>query len=404
MKYLYIQENKDWNIENKFKYGFTENPKNRIISEQHSSKSTYIALYECIETDRYLYKYKEYDKIISSLHNKTINDITQKELEFNIDLSKFKEIKDYLINDGGGTEFIHSNEGIELLDYIFINVFKEIGLNIRKLKKDEINAINEIKYEKERIENDNEIKEDKIVLRDYQVEIIKYGIDALITNHKFYLELATGAGKTTIIYYILNNIILKNIDVFYTIIIFTPRINISSQNINDKYIKILKKPFNIYDKNKIKRTKIFDKNSYNIISCCIQSFQNIYDDLIIKHDINNIIIWFDEAHYTIETWLNSFNTYKNFYLNDNERIIYRIFTSASPDKNVIKKNFNIFGELYQPISVRNLIKDKWLTPIQPHIMNFDDIIDTDDENDDDIDDENEFYYKSNKYYYYINTI
>jgi hypothetical protein len=43
MKYLYIQQNKDWNSENKFKYGYTENPKNRIISEQHSHKSIYIA-------------------------------------------------------------------------------------------------------------------------------------------------------------------------------------------------------------------------------------------------------------------------------------------------------------------------------------------------------------------------
>ena len=40
---IYIQENKDWNYDNKFKYGFTSNPANRIISEQHSYKSSYIA-------------------------------------------------------------------------------------------------------------------------------------------------------------------------------------------------------------------------------------------------------------------------------------------------------------------------------------------------------------------------
>lgn len=100
MKYLYIQEN----IYNKFKYGYTKNPGNTIISEQHS----YIALYECKETTNYIYRFKEYDKIISLLHNNFIHDIIQTELEFGIDLNLFKEIKNYLVDDGGGTEFIYS--------------------------------------------------------------------------------------------------------------------------------------------------------------------------------------------------------------------------------------------------------------------------------------------------------
>ena len=142
MKYLYIQQNKDWNSENKFKYGYTENPKNRIISEQHSHKSIYIALYECFETDNYIYSFKEYDKIISRLRNLDDNEIIQEKIEFNIDISKFIEIKQFLINDGGGTEFIKSNQGIELLDFIFIYVFKDIGINTRKLSKDEIDIVN----------------------------------------------------------------------------------------------------------------------------------------------------------------------------------------------------------------------------------------------------------------------
>jgi len=402
MKYLYIQENKDWNSENKFKYGYTENPKNRIISEQHSHKSVYIALYECFETDNYIYSFKEYDKIISRLRNLDNYQIIQEKIEFNInDISKFIEIKQFLINDGGGTEFIKSNQGIELLDFIFIHVFKEIGINTRKLSKDEIDTINNENNSNDDKndgndngndnENDNENdKENK--LRDYQINIIdKYSIDALIKTHKFYLELATGAGKSTIIYYTLNNIILKNIHPYYTIIIFTPRINISSQNIEYKYLKIFKKKFNVYYNKKIKS---FNKSSYNIISCCIQSYQYIYDDFIIKYDIDNIIIWFDEAHYTIENWVSNYNChYKQFYLNDNKRIVYRLFTSASPNKNIVKSNINIFGELYSPISVRNLIKDKWLAPIQPHIMEFDEV-----ENEGQDDD------GKKKYYYYINTI
>jgi superfamily II DNA or RNA helicase len=393
MKYLYIQQNKDWNSENKFKYGYTENPKNRIISEQHSHKSIYIALYECFETDNYIYSFKEYDKIISRLRNLDDNEIIQEKIEFNIDISKFIEIKQFLINDGGGTEFIKSNQGIELLDFIFIYVFKDIGINTRKLSKDEIDIVNNENNISIKTRDSYNDKENKLItLRDYQITIIdKYAIETLIKTHKFYLELATGAGKSTIIYYTLNNIILKNIHPYYTIIIFTPRINISAQNIDKKYLTILKKKFNVYYK---KNIKTFNKSSYNIISCCIQSYQSIYDNFIIKYDIDNIIIWFDEAHYTIENWVSNYNChYKQFYLNDNKRIVYRLFTSASPNKNIVKSNINIFGELYSPISVRNLIKDKWLAPIQPHIMEFDEV-----ENEGEDDD------GKKKYYYYINTI
>jgi superfamily II DNA or RNA helicase len=412
MKYLYIQTNKDWNYENKFKYGYTEDPKNRTKSDQHSHKSYYLALYECIQIDNYKYYYTEYDNIISSLRGKSDNFIKQDLIEKGIICksisNKFIEIRKYLINeDGGGTEFIQSNEGIELLDDIFINVFNHIGINTRKLSKDEIDNINDFndKIYKDNDKNDIILikKDNKIKLRDYQIDIIQNGFEIIKKYHKFYLELATGAGKSTIIYYILNSILFDNIDIFYTIIIFTPRINISEQNISDKYIKIFKNKFNIYNNKKIRNIKTFNNNSYNIISCCIQSFQFIYNKIITKFDIKNIIIWFDEAHYSIENWVKSSNDYKKFYLNDNERIVYRLFTSASPNKDIVKNNSDIFGELYSPISVRNLIKDKWLTPIIPLIMDFDEIIidDNEDEYEDNEDNDED---NINKYYYYTNTI
>ena len=392
MQYLYIQTNKDWNSENKFKYGYTKNPNRRFNTDQHSYKSSYLALYECIETDNYIYDYKEYDKIISRLHNINDNAINQEAIENCIDLYKFIEIKKYLIYEkGGGTEFIRSNEGIELLDDIFMNLFKDIGINTRKLSINEINDINEFNHKKEEIDVIPSKKNNK--LRDYQIDIIKNSLDIIYKNNKFYLELATGAGKSTIIYYILNNIILNNKDIYYTIIIFTPRINISTQNINDKYIKIFKKKFNIYDNKKIRTIKKFNNNSYNIISCCIQSFQFIYDKIICKFDIKNIIIWFDEAHYTIENWVKTSNYYKKFYLNDMDRIIYRLFTSASPNKEIIKYNPEIFGELYSPITVRHLIENKWLASIIANVMNFDEIIIDEDEKN-----------NEHKYYYYTNTI
>ena len=63
--YLYIISNNDWIYEKKFKYGFTTDPHNRILSEQHSYKSSYIKLYKIEELDHYNLIYQEYDKIIS---------------------------------------------------------------------------------------------------------------------------------------------------------------------------------------------------------------------------------------------------------------------------------------------------------------------------------------------------
>ena len=216
MKYLYIQTNKDWNYDNKFKYGYTEDPKHRLSSDQHSYKSSYLALYECIETDKYIFHYSEYDRIISSLREMDDNEIKQDLIEKGIICksisNKFIEIRKYLINeDGGGTEFIQSNEGIELLDDIFINVFKDIGINTRKLSKEEIDNINDFNDKIYKDKNNIILtkKDNKITLRNYQIDIIQNGFEIIKKYHKFYLELATGAGKSTIIYYILNSILLN---------------------------------------------------------------------------------------------------------------------------------------------------------------------------------------------------
>uniref|UniRef100_A0A6C0EPS4 Uncharacterized protein n=1 Tax=viral metagenome TaxID=1070528 RepID=A0A6C0EPS4_9ZZZZ len=136
------------------------------------------------------------------------NDIKQYLLEYGINNSiisnKFIEIKEYLINEeGGGTEFIKLNEGIELLDDIFINVFKDIGIITRKLSKNEIDNINDSndKIYKDNHKNDIILtkKNNKIKLRDYQINIIENGFNMIKKYYKFYLELATGAGKSTII-------------------------------------------------------------------------------------------------------------------------------------------------------------------------------------------------------------
>lgn len=65
--FLYIQSNNDWNHENKFKYGITQDPYDRLSTDQHSYKTLYYSIYKYTITDKYKLKFKQVDKIISNI-------------------------------------------------------------------------------------------------------------------------------------------------------------------------------------------------------------------------------------------------------------------------------------------------------------------------------------------------
>jgi superfamily II DNA or RNA helicase len=345
--FLYIQTNNDWNYENKFKYGITENPKERINTDQHSYKTLYKSIYEYTITEQYKLNFKQVDKIISII-GRNKNYIEKLKNKYEYDFMYLNEINKYLVNNDGGTEFIYK-DGLSILEKILLIEFKILGIEIKKINIDDLQKINDnINY------NDNNdfkfefIDNNKFKLRDYQILIINKSIEIIKQNEKLYLELATGAGKTVIAYSIFNIINPK------TIIILTPRINICEQNINDKYKQIL-----------------INKDC-NILCFCIQSFKKVYK-IIKNKNLTNIFIWFDEAHWALDRWIENNNLdnedkkIKDFFLFNNEYIKYRLFTSASPDKNFIDRNRHIYGELYTPIKVSELIKKKWLCYMQVHI-------------------------------------
>ena len=154
-----------------------------------------------------------------------------------------------------------------------------------------------------------------------------------------------------------------------TIVIFTPRRNINEQNISKKYLSILDNDYNVYDNNSSKTFDKFYKPGKNIIVACIQSYETVYE-YITKYGMKNIFVWFDEAHWMVENWTNVKNdgvTIIQYFLKS-PYIKYRMFTSASPNHDLIKRNETSFGKLYSPIKVKQLIKDKWLCPILPHIF------------------------------------
>jgi superfamily II DNA or RNA helicase len=343
--FLYIQTNNDWNHENKFKYGITQDPYDRLNTDQHSYKTLYHSIYEYTITDKYKLNFKQVDKIISNIGRN--NDYIEKlKNHYKYEFIYLHKINKHLVNNDGGTEFIYK-DGLEILEQILLIEFNILGIEIKKINIDELQKINDNIISKTNNDfNSDFIINDNDKLRDYQIEIINKSVEQLIQNNKLYLELATGAGKTVIAYNIFNRINPK------TIIILTPRINICEQNISDKYKKIL------------------TNKDCNILCYCIQSFKKVYE-IIKSKKYSDIFIWFDKAHWGIDGWTEN----SNFLLIDNEYIKYRLFTSASPDKDFINRNRHVYGELYTPIKVSELIKEKWLCDIQVHIYeeNYDDL-------------------------------
>lgn len=278
------------------------------------------------------------------------------------------ELKEYNVRHDGGTEFYN-----KIIIGEIINIFKKYRIKYIQLNDTDISnlmrpmrirqILNKINI-RNLIHVLKTIKRNSIYNwkpREYQQEIINYCTNELLENNKIYIELPTGGGKSFIVYNLLR--ILQS----EFIIIFSPRKIINSQNISLKYLQLLNKTFKVFDysiNNNIEDFII--SNGNKILICCTQSVKKIYN--FIKN-ISNISIWFDEAHWGIEEWINklSDNLEFNYLLTDTINIKYKIFTSASPDKQLVNENINIFGKLYSPIKVNELIKLNWLTPIKPYI-------------------------------------
>jgi superfamily II DNA or RNA helicase len=274
-------------------------------------------------------------------------------------LLQYEFIK-YNIKYDAGIEF-YNKKIIDLIEP-YLN---KLNLEYIKLSIDEINNLTRCNRIKDIIKKINikllikKLKEYNNIwkIRSYQSKIIKYSIDKLLTEYKIYIELSTGGGKTFIVY---NLFQLLNSDF---IIIISPRKIINLQNISSKYIKLLTDNYKIFNYSNDSNIDDFLKlSSKKIIICCTQSINKLYD-LILSNNIKNITIWFDEAHIGIENWINNLNTQSKFWLLDNTNIKYRIFTSASPNHNIVFNNENIFGKLYIPIKIKELINLKWLSPI-----------------------------------------
>ena len=282
------------------------------------------------------------------------------------------EFKELNVKYDAGIEFFNKN--IVNLIEPYLN---SIGITYKKLSKHDIHNLvrfNRIRNIVKKINISSFIKAIKLSChidnsykdfvwneRDYQKTIINYSKNMLSSYNKIYIELPTGGGKSYIVYNL-----FKYLQSDF-IVIISPRKIVNSQNISKKYLQILSAKyitFNYSIDNNIDDFLMLDNKK--ILICCTQSIHKIYDT-IIEYSIVDIAIWFDEAHWGIEDWINNMNDISNFWLLDNVYIKYRIFTSASPNKSKVLENEHIFGQLYVPIKIKELIQLKWLSEIKPYI-------------------------------------
>ncbi len=384
LHYFYLRNNTDW--DNKIKYGYVygneENLINRIYdsSSEHSELSQYIGIYGFHKSDIYknnIY-YKEIDKIISLC---SIEAFDKLEKQFSIELPYLREIQQYKVasKTKKSNEFIYK-EGITIIKNILEIEYPLLGLELVKtFTENEIEEINNAS--RQRISNNVDNTQIIIVSkkkeietqnkgwneRTYQIEISDYIKKSLLEIGRIYLELATGGGKSYILY--------KTLHFFEpeVIIIFSPRKNINSQNANKKYLSLLENKYCVYNCSKQNNFEYFyrktiENNKKIMLVACPQMANKKIFKYIQEYHLQNIFIWFDEAHHTIENWVNRLDEpEKAFFMNDNVKISKRVFTSASPDAKHIEKYPDIFGEHYFPITVKELISLGWLCPLKPYM-------------------------------------
>jgi hypothetical protein len=276
-----------------------------------------------------------------------------------------KELCKFNVKYDGGIEFF-KKESISLIE----PCLKKFRIKYRQLSEEEINKM--VRLHRARKNFKSIIKNLKIERmkkqyiwneRDYQKNIIYFCKNEFLSQNKLYIELPTGGGKSYIVYKLFE--FLKS----EFIIIVSPRIKINSQNISPKYLQILKENYKTFDySNDNNFDEFLSLPNKKIVICCTQSITKIYEK-ISSQFITNITVWFDEAHWGIEEKINTLNDNENsnFWLKDNRHIKYRIFTSASPNKEIISQNENIFGKLYSHIKVKELIYLNWLSGIKPYV-------------------------------------
>lgn len=386
--YIYIADSVCFLGECK-KYGYTTNPRERLsqLSNSHSRPCEYVKLWKIVTIPKHCKGIVRHDDVVTR---------TLDSSKHSYDAKKF--------NGGGGTEFftgdpdiikqILEDQGYELEEVTLEDTDKlqrDASFSPKKTPHREVLGIDDTTSSEsepsdlEDVEDENESEcetgitiaphheevpqntqaKDKIVPRDYQQEAIEYGAKSLATDGRIYIELPTGAGKTVIMYHLFKEVQAP------IIFILSPRKIVNQQNIKKDYQAIIEKPCHIYNLSTDGRQsfdKFYRQEGVKIIVGCIQSAGKVCR-LITKYNMQNVFMCFDEAHWGIENSLAyAPNVVKQMLLESTQQISQRLFLSASPDRDIVQQNKHIFGELYRPVKVSDMIAEGWLCPIRPYVF------------------------------------
>ena len=360
-QYIYVMDNPEWNGKY-LKFGATHDPFERLQTARTYSpdKFLYVRLWKLTSVPEIFQENEYHDKIVETI-------ISLPHFHYNITP----------YNNGGGTEFF-TGDPDEVARILVDNEYKLEEVSIDEIEKhlqssepslkkvpikDKLGIVNEGQISDGNLQKVDNTTRQKWHLREYQQESVKYAKDKLSKHNKVYIELATGGGKSYIAYNVIKQLNSK------VILILSPRKIVNIQNVKSKYTDILGEPCNVidYSKKGKKLAKTLELPGIKIIVSCVQSVENVWKS-ITKHNIRDIFVWFDEAHWAIEDWINlQRNEPRSLMLHDKVHIKYRLFTSASPNREVIQDNKDVFGELYRPVKVCDLIALNWLCTIKAYV-------------------------------------
>lgn len=208
--------------------------------------------------------------------------------------------------------------------------------------------------------------------RDYQTATIARCVARLRdgSSPRMYVDLATGAGKSYIMYKTFAELGARHL------LIFSPRRDINVQNVQQKYVQLLSLPesrvvVNFSDAASVSAataTAATGTEAAYVLVACPQQPQTLESvrEFLEQRRLTEVSVWFDEAHYAVESWVHARDATKRFFLDD-PMFTHRVFTSASPDKELVDVHPEVFGERFCPIAVSELIAQGWLCPIAPYI-------------------------------------
>ena len=296
--FFYITSNLDW--QDKYKYGVTVNltPKTLFQFRTTFKKEQISQNFEIGIPEGYKY-FKHVDKLISIVcrDNAKLETLEERHGKESVKNMRFIAENNLLVDEGGGTEFIRKNGYSNLLDVInedFINLGLRISKEFSEEEVDEENTKAREKRELRRQKSEEKFSSffselpkpkpekpkpisTKWNARQYQLEIIDRSLEELKEKNKIYIELATGGGKSYIVFNILKQLRPK------VIVIFSPRKKINQQNMDDKYLSLLDDTYEVFNiSNQGNPTKFLERKGNKIIICCSQSAKNLHYHLTKK--------------------------------------------------------------------------------------------------------------------------